>query len=69
MLLKAICSSFYLYSYFKNMRISGGLFNIIGVLMQDNSDGNDTGYMGQNYDEGPSTSSKFKSKLRDLRRR
>jgi sodium/hydrogen exchanger 8 len=51
------------------MRISGGLFNIIGVLMQDNSDGNETGYMGQNYDEGPSTSSKFKSKLRDLRRR
>uniref|UniRef100_K4A063 Cation/H+ exchanger transmembrane domain-containing protein n=1 Tax=Setaria italica TaxID=4555 RepID=K4A063_SETIT len=34
----------------------------------ENSDGNDPGYMGQNYDEGPSTSSKFKSKLRDLRR-
>nr|CAB3453748.1 unnamed protein product [Digitaria exilis] len=36
--------------------------------MQDNSDGNDTGYMGQNYDEGASTSSKLKSKLRDIRR-
>ncbi|KAK8460030.1 hypothetical protein SEVIR_2G260400v4 [Setaria viridis] len=37
-------------------------------LYEENSDGNDPGYMGQNYDEGPSTSSKFKSKLRDLRR-
>ncbi|PUZ71232.1 hypothetical protein GQ55_2G298000 [Panicum hallii var. hallii] len=37
-------------------------------LYEENSDVNDTGYMGQNYDEGPSTSSKFKSKLRDIRR-
>ncbi|KAG2635759.1 sodium/hydrogen exchanger 6-like isoform X2 [Panicum virgatum] len=37
-------------------------------LYEENSDGNDAGYMGQNYDEGPSTSSKFKSKLRDIRR-
>ncbi|OEL37384.1 Sodium/hydrogen exchanger 6 [Dichanthelium oligosanthes] len=37
-------------------------------LYEENSDGNDIGYMGQNYDEGASTSSKFKSKLRDLRK-
>ncbi|CAL5087724.1 unnamed protein product [Urochloa decumbens] len=37
-------------------------------LYDENSNGNDIGYMGQNYDEGASTSSKFKSKLRDLSR-
>ncbi|ONM55770.1 Sodium/hydrogen exchanger 6 [Zea mays] len=37
--------------------------------LQESSNGNDTGYTGQNYDEGASTSSKFRSKLRDLRRR
>lgn len=36
-------------------------------LYEENSDDNDIGYMGPNYDEG-STSSKFKSKLRDLRK-
>ncbi|ONM55769.1 Sodium/hydrogen exchanger 6 [Zea mays] len=38
-------------------------------LYEESSNGNDTGYTGQNYDEGASTSSKFRSKLRDLRRR
>ncbi|KAJ1268185.1 hypothetical protein BS78_07G117700 [Paspalum vaginatum] len=37
-------------------------------LYEENSDGNDNGYIGPNYDEGASTSSKFRSKLRDLRR-
>lgn len=37
-------------------------------LYEESSNGNDTGYTGQNYDEGASTSSKFRSKLRDLRR-
>ncbi|WVZ93244.1 hypothetical protein U9M48_039242 [Paspalum notatum var. saurae] len=37
-------------------------------LYEENSDGNDNGYMGPNYDEGASTSSKFRSKLRDLQR-
>lgn len=37
-------------------------------LYEENSDDNDIGYMGPNYDEEGSTSSKFKSKLRDLRK-
>ncbi|TVU09997.1 hypothetical protein EJB05_43499 [Eragrostis curvula] len=37
-------------------------------LYEENSDGNSTDFMGQDYDEGASTSSKFKLKLRELRR-
>lgn len=53
------------------MSVTGSFCIINGLLgyLQENSNGNDTGYMGQNYDEGASTSSKFRSKLRDLRRR
>ncbi|XP_062199945.1 sodium/hydrogen exchanger 6-like [Phragmites australis] len=35
---------------------------------EENSDGNNTGYMGQHYDEGTSSSNKFRLKLRELRR-